>query len=192
MSWIPTFRIGFWNAWILLLYYPLHPLFLILVDKAIGTGEIFKKMGGASSEQEQKRAYLIYMVILITMLIYSVFLPLKPDTMRFYAGLMIFFIGLVIFLTAIINIATIPLGQLCTCGVYRYSRHPLYISILMTFVGVAIACASWLFLLMTVALISIQIYQVMAEEQDCLKTFGDEYREYMKRTPKWIGIPKSR
>jgi len=34
--------------------------------------------------------------------------------------------------------------------------------------------------------------QVVAEERGCLETYGDEYKEYMNRTPRWIGIPKSR
>jgi len=29
------------------------------------------------------------------------------------------------------------------------------------------------------------------EEQGCIEHHGDAYREYMKRTPRWIGIPKS-
>ena len=29
-----------------------------------------------------------------------------------------------------------------------------------------------------------------AEERHCLKVYGNAYREYMDRTPRWIGIPK--
>jgi protein-S-isoprenylcysteine O-methyltransferase Ste14 len=32
---------------------------------------------------------------------------------------------------------------------------------------------------------------VNSEEQGCLDSFGDEYKKYMERTPKWLGIPKS-
>jgi len=31
----------------------------------------------------------------------------------------------------------------------------------------------------------------MAEERFCLKQFGTTYREYIDRTPRWIGIPKT-
>ena len=57
MSWLPAFEIGLWNAWILMLYLPLHPLIMIIVDKAVGTGEMFKKMGDVPYEKEEKRAY---------------------------------------------------------------------------------------------------------------------------------------
>jgi protein-S-isoprenylcysteine O-methyltransferase Ste14 len=34
--------------------------------------------------------------------------------------------------------------------------------------------------------------KVGAEERWCLEKYGDAYQEYMNKTPKWIGIPKSR
>jgi len=80
MSWIPAFQIGLWNAWILMLYFPLHPLIMIVVDKAIGTGEIFRKMGDVPYEKGEKRVFVIYMVVLLVLLAYSVFLPLELGT----------------------------------------------------------------------------------------------------------------
>jgi protein-S-isoprenylcysteine O-methyltransferase Ste14 len=32
---------------------------------------------------------------------------------------------------------------------------------------------------------------VGAEEPFLIEKYGDTYREYMNRTPRWIGIPKS-
>jgi len=192
MSWLPAFKIGLWNAWIPMLYWPLHPLIMIVVDKAVGTGEIFKKMGDVPTEKGEKRAYAIYMVVLLVLLAYSVFLPLKLGTVWFYAGLTTYLVGLVMFLTAIVNIATTPLGQPFTNGMYRYSRHPLYFSGSITFVGVGVASASWVFLFLSVVIIILQTSQVIAEERDCLETYGNKYQEYLNRTPRWIGIPKSR
>jgi protein-S-isoprenylcysteine O-methyltransferase Ste14 len=59
----------------------------------------------------------------------------------------------------------------------------------ITFVGISIAAASWLFLLLSVVIIILQISQANAEERGCLEMFGEAYREYMNRTPRWIGIP---
>ena len=193
MSWFPAFEIGLWNAWILMLYLPFHPLIMIVVDKAVGTGEVFKKMGDDVSYQKgEKKAYVIYMAVLLILLAYSIFLPLRLGTVWFYAGLTIYLVGLVMFLRAIVNVATTPLGQPFTQGMYRFSRHPLYFSGLITFVGVSVASASWIFLLLTVVIMIVQAYQVIAEERGCLEIYGIEYQEYMNRTPRWIGIPKSR
>jgi protein-S-isoprenylcysteine O-methyltransferase Ste14 len=192
MSWSPAFEIGLWNAWILMLYLPLHPLIMIVVDKAVGTGEILKKMGDVPYKKGEKRVSVIYMVVLFVLLAYSVFLPLKLGTVWFYAGFAIYLVGLVMFLTAIVNIATTPLGQPFTQGMYRYSRHPMFFSGPITFVGVSVASASWIFLLLSVVIMILQTSLAIAEERGCLETYGDEYQEYLKRTPRWIGIPKSR
>jgi protein-S-isoprenylcysteine O-methyltransferase Ste14 len=165
---------------------------MIVVDKAVGTGEIFKKMGDVSYEKGEKRVYVIYLVFILLLLAYSVFLPLKLGTMWFYAGLTTYLVGLVMLLTAIVNIATTPLGQPFTKGMYRYSRHPMYLSASITFVGVSVASASWIFLLLSVVIIVLQTSQATAEERGCLETYGDEYQEYLNRTPRWIGMPKSR
>ena len=190
MLWIPAFKIGLWNAWILMLYYPMHPLILIAVDKAIGTGQIFQKMGNEGDGGGQKNANRIYYAILIGLLVYSIFLPLRTGTTWLFMGLAIYLIGLVMFLASVARVAITPQGQLFTQGIYRYSRHPLYLSMLLTFAGVGMACASWVYLILTMVLIFLQAYQVEKEEQGCLRTFGDEYQEYMRRTPKWIGIPR--
>jgi protein-S-isoprenylcysteine O-methyltransferase Ste14 len=192
MSWLPAFEIGLWNAWILMLYFPLHPRIMMVVDKAVGTGEILKKMGDVPFEKGEKRVSVIYMVVILLLPAYSVFLPLKLGTVWFYAGLTTYLVGLAIFLTAIVNIATTPLGQPWTKGMYRYSRHPMYFSGSITFVGVSVASASWIFLLLSVVSIVLQTSLAIAEERGCLETYGDEYQEYLNRTPRWIGMPKSR
>ena len=190
MSWIPSFNLGLWNAWILMLIIPLEPLLLRLVDKAVGTGDIYKKMGEAPTEKAEKRANAVYTAILYLLVAYSVFLPLKPGTPWLIAGLGIYLAGLGMLLAAIVNAATTPAGRLFTRGMYRFSRHPLYLSTGMILAGVGIASAAWLFLLLALVLIVLMAFQAEVEERDCLGRFGDEYREYMQRTPRWLGIPK--
>ena len=192
MSWLPAFDIGLWNAWILMLYYPLHPLIMIVVDKAVGTGDMSEKMGDLPDEKGEKRVFVIGMVVILLLFVYSIFLPLKLGTVWFYAGFTIYLVGLVMFLTATVNIATTPLGQPFTKGMYRYSRHPLFFCSSITFVGISVASASWIFLLLTVVIVVLENYLAIAEERGCLETFGDEYQDYLNRTPRWIGMPKSR
>ena len=191
MSWIPPFQIGLWNAWILMLYFPLHPLIMIVVDKAVGTGGVFKKMGDVPYEKGEKRAFVISMVTLLLLLVYSVFLPLKLGTVWFNAGLTTYLVGLVMFLTAVVNIVTTPPDQPFTKGMYRYSRHPMLFSGFITYVGVSVASASWAFFLLSIVAQALLASQAIAEERGCLATYGDEYREYLNRTPRWIGMPKS-
>lgn len=191
MSWLPEFEIGLWNAWILMLYFPLHGLLFKIADKLVGTGKSMKEMGDVPFEGWEKIGVVISMLITLLLLVSSIFLPLKLGTVWFYAGLTIYLIGLLMFLAAIVNIATTPPSRPFTDGMYRYSRHPMFIGSSLTFIGVGIATASWSFLLFAVVQTVLNAYLTVAEERGCLETYGDEYEAYLDKTTRWIGVPKS-
>jgi len=92
---------------------------------------------------------------------------------------------------ATINFARTPMNQPVTRGAYRYSRHPLYVAHVLIYLSVGLASASWVFLLLTVLLAVVVSLSVADEEHYCLGKYGNAYREYMNRTPRWIGLPKS-
>ena len=183
MSWLPAFEIGLWNAWILILFFVLFTLIIVYVGKALGAGDVYRKMGNTPTDEGEKRANTISTVIMFILFAYSIFLPLKLNTVMFYAGFTIYLLGLGIFLSAIITVAKTPLGQIFRQGIYGYSRHPLYLSFFITFVGVSIATASWVFLLLSVAWMIFPVQQITAEEQGCIEIFGVNYQEYMNRGP---------
>ena len=192
MSLIPAFEIGVWNAWILTLYIALHPLIMMLIDKLGGTGDIFKKMETpAFNKTESMINIFSNLVLLFGLLIYSIFLPLQLGTAWFYVGLALCVLGVVTWTIAIVNIADIPLGEPWNKGLYRYSRHPMTLAGYLILIGAGIASASWIFLLFSIVYIILGAIPTIAEERFCLEKFGTAYREYMKRTPRWIGIPKS-
>jgi protein-S-isoprenylcysteine O-methyltransferase Ste14 len=59
-------------------------------------------------------------------------------------------------------------------------------------VGIGIACLSWVFLLVAIVnFLLLRWYVVVVEEPFLTEKYGVTYREYMNRTPRWIGIPKS-
>jgi protein-S-isoprenylcysteine O-methyltransferase Ste14 len=131
-------------------------------------------------------------VLWVLAFVYSIFLPLRLGTMWFYVGLPIAIVGTVTYIMVIVSFVTTPLGEKpITTGLYRYSRHPMYISQLVMFIGVGIASASWLFLLLTIVYTGLGFIYAGSEERTCLEKYGDTYRKYMERTPRWIGLPKS-
>jgi protein-S-isoprenylcysteine O-methyltransferase Ste14 len=192
MSLVPEFEIGLWNAWILTLYLPLHPLIMLLIDKAVGTGDMFKKMWAPTYNKAESIINIFgNFVLFFGLFIYSIFLPLKLGTAWFYVGLALCILGVVIWTIAIVNIADIPLGEPWTKGLYRYSRHPMLLAGSLILIGAGIASASWVFLLFSIVYIILSAILAIAEERSCLEKFGNAYREYTNRTPRWIGIPKS-
>ncbi|MBN2396464.1 MAG: isoprenylcysteine carboxylmethyltransferase family protein [Candidatus Atribacteria bacterium] len=190
MSLVPVFEIGVWNVWIFMLYYILTLPAMRLISKAALQKSDVEAPKHLYSNTE-KRIVSFYQNSFILMFLYSIFLPLKLGTSWFYIGLPICLIGLILFTISFFNFTTTPLGEPLNQGLYRYSRHPVYITQTLLFIGVGIASASWIFLLFTV-LRTIASFKLMpAEERFCLEKYGDAYREYMNKTTRWIGIPKS-
>ena len=183
---IPAFETGLWNAWIFMLYLFLPMLVLMLMRK----GATKRGKPVPPSKIEKKITPFIW-IVWFHALIYSIFLPLKLGTIWFYTGLPIYLLGLILHTIAWANVATSPFDKPVTKGLYRYSRHPMYVTFPLIFIGTSIASASWLFLLLSIVLIITHFYNGTIEERECLKVHGKAYREYMKKTPKWIGIPKS-
>ena len=75
---------------------------------------------------------------------------------------------------------------LVTSGPYRYVRNPIYSASFVFIVALALLAANWLLLLPAVVLIAIIYGQIPKEELMLIERFGDEYREYMSRTPRII------
>jgi protein-S-isoprenylcysteine O-methyltransferase Ste14 len=183
MSLVPAFDIGVWNAWIFSVFTFLHiGLVAMVVRKDIG-----KKMDHAKAEQKRLNIASIFWIVI---LLYSIFLPLKLGTAWLYTGLALYLVGTAFLTLFFTDVAATPSGQPFTRGAYRYSRNPMYVGMFVQFIGTAIAAASWLLLLLTLMIIAALWTVVLVEERTCLEKYGDTYREYMNRTPRWIGIPK--
>jgi protein-S-isoprenylcysteine O-methyltransferase Ste14 len=189
MSPIPAFEIGLLNAWIFMIWL-LIPFFLVplkIIPKGREEGSDFT----AEFNKTQKYAIRSMHIIYLLSIIYSIFVPLKLGTPWFHAGLPIYLVGLIAYAMVWVGFATTPPDKPVTTGIYHYSRNPMALSQVLIYLGVGIATASWVFILLSVLYIFAQLLWLDAEERHCLKYYGDDYREYTKRTPRWIGIPKS-
>ena len=82
--------------------------------------------------------------------------------------------------------------ELVTHGPYHWIRHPLYTMGLTLLGGIGLMAANWFILLYClVALIAVRMAVIPREEAALIATFGDRYRDYMRRTgamvPRVIG-----
>ena len=76
--------------------------------------------------------------------------------------------------------------KLITSGIYRYIRHPLYASLLWFGLGAFLKELSILGGLLIVVLIVAVFLTARIEERHNLDRFGEEYREYSRRTKRFI------
>ena len=186
MSLIPAFELGLWNAWIFLL-----PVIIISIFGARIFGK--RASGENSSSTRREKIYWACMhMIVIASYAYGIFLPLKLGTVWFYIGLLIYLPGMLILIMAILNFATTQVDKPVTQGVYSVSRNPMYIGESLINISISIACLSWIFFLIAVVIAILEHNIVVSEERFCVKNYGNAYREYLNRTPRWVRIPKSK
>ena len=188
MQLIPVFKIGILNAWIFAACFLLLPYSIMLINK-----KAYKKLGNPPDMKLNKREKVINYIgtiIIYIAFLYSIFLPFKLETAWFYIGLFIFLLAIAVSITAVINFITTPIDRAVTKGIYSYSRHPLYLSNFLALIGIGVATASWIILLAAIIFLILTNIVVISEEQYCKEKYGDIYKEYLNRTPRWIGIPK--
>jgi len=187
MSLIPEFELGLWNAWIFMV-----PSLLVMLLSIF----LFKEKGAPAPSMRLSKTKLSFCLIskfiYFAAVVYSVFLPLELGTIWFCMGLPIALIGLAGNMITVADWAKTPVGEPVTRGLYRFSRHPIYVTEVLLLLGVSIASASWVFLLFPIIIGVGAVYFIKMEEAQCIGHYGNAYREYMNRTPRWIGTPKSR
>ncbi|MEM1587251.1 MAG: methyltransferase [Candidatus Bathyarchaeia archaeon] len=92
--------------------------------------------------------------------------------------------GLVIFLTSFISwlINLRRGGGLITNGVYRFSRHPQYLGMMLLSLGITIRSLRPISLIAWITLLIGYLVLASLEERGLLRVYGRGYEEYAKRT----------
>jgi protein-S-isoprenylcysteine O-methyltransferase Ste14 len=76
---------------------------------------------------------------------------------------------------------------LVTEGMYRYSRNPMYLGLLLLTIASTIWFGTWLGIIINIVFIFlINFLQIIPEEEALLEIFGEEYGEYKKNVRRWI------
>ena len=78
---------------------------------------------------------------------------------------------------------------LVTSGPYRWIRHPFYDAMALVTVGAGLIAANWFILASGAVVFTLLAVRSRVEEEELAARFGDAYRQYRKRTgrflPKW-------
>lgn len=81
----------------------------------------------------------------------------------------------------------IPTTALVTTGPFRFSRNPLYVSLTLYYLGIAIAAQSPMALVLLPVVLAVMQYGVIHREERYLEDrFGAEYVRYSERVRRWI------
>ena len=183
MEFSPTLEIGWLNGWVPLGVMSLTEALLLLLSPQDIVTKLFDRSGW---DKQQKAFLLIGKLFSLACLVLLVLTPLKPGTSVFVMGMSLYGLGLVGLVVAILNFRNTPPGQLVTTGLYRVSRHSQILALFVMFVGMCLAIGSWLALFVFIMSRLLQHAAVVAEEEACVRHYGDSYRDYMRRTPRYF------
>ncbi len=75
---------------------------------------------------------------------------------------------------------------LVTSGPYRFVRHPFYLAFAIALVGGSLVAANWFIFLMGCLPFAFLVARTRIEEAKLIERFGDEYRDYMARTARFL------
>ncbi|MFW9986669.1 MAG: methyltransferase family protein [Candidatus Odinarchaeota archaeon] len=187
MELFPLLIIGIWNGWIFLLIFWMVELVLVASFPKGTRGRLFEYDHSTWTKRHRGFLYIGKSFSLISLIL--LFLtPLKFGTPVFYIGLVIYAIGLIAFSIAVINFRNTPIDEPVTGGIYRYSRNPQVLTILVTIVGISLAVGSGIALCILVVSAIFNRARLIEEEKACLAKYGNSYREYMERVPRYLLI----
>lgn len=109
-----------------------------------------------------------------------------------YSGLLITGLGLLLYAWCRIYISkNMEFGgkdHLITKGPYEYTRNPLYIADTFIFLGFALISNSLLVMILMIVLVTTLLLLPFIEEPWLLEQYGEHYKNYMEKVPRYIRI----
>ena len=183
MELFPNLEFGFFNGWILIvLFYVGYGVLLIFFPKN-AVARLYDR-SGQRKYPLLRRLLGVFLVLLWFILV--ILTPLKIGDLVFVIGISIYSLGLIGFVIALVNFKKTPIDQPITSGLYRISRHPQQLTASISFLGISIAIGSWLaFAFIILGMIGAHS-KILAEEVACLEQYGESYKNYMERIPRYF------
>ena len=76
--------------------------------------------------------------------------------------------------------------KLVTSGIFRYTRNPIYVSFLLPLASLAILSPFAAIAAIGLYVTAMNLTVIRKEERELMQAFGDEYKDYLKHTPRWV------
>ena len=78
-------------------------------------------------------------------------------------------------------------SRFVTWGPYRFTRNPMYVGLVIAYVGEALILRQiWPLLLLPLVVAYVNWVVIPVEERKLTEVFGDEYQGYKARTRRWL------
>lgn len=183
MEIFPDLTIGLFNGWLLVaIFYLVYGVLLIFLPRPV-VARLYERPRRRGAALVRR---ILAVLLILVWLFLAIMTPLAEDVAALAAGLALYTGGLAGFVTALFNYASTPLDRPVTAGLYRISRNPQQVMLSLAFLGVSIAMGSWIALgMIAIGVIGGHV-RIVGEEKACLAKYGESYRAYMERVPRYF------
>ena len=140
---------------------------------------------------------LIVLVLIVSIYFSSKKIDLINIPLQMEISILILSAGILIFVNPVLQfikskttvnpIQFEEVNKLVTSGIFKYSRNPMYLGMLMIVLSTSIFYLN-IYSILTPLLFILWInkFQIKREEEFLIEKFGDEYLSYKKKTRRWI------
>ena len=179
----PELKLGFLNGWIAVALLALTDGVLFLIFPKEVVARLWDRSGWS---QKQVVFTVIGKLCALGCLLLMLFTPLKLESPVFPVGVIVTALGLVGLVKALFDFSNTSIDEPVTRGIYRISRHPQIVMSSVVLLGGCIAIGSWAALILLIVARAASHFGILAEEEVCLRQYGDSYRAYLERVPRYF------
>ncbi len=185
MEIFPTHSIQLFNLFWFPLIYGIISLFLMKIMTKNSKKRILSL---PKYKNNITKFFSVFFMIIFGKLIivYSVFVPIKPSSIYFYIGIIIYSIGIFCSIYAMWMFSKADLNRPITTGIYKYSRHPMQVMYYFSWIGLGFISGTWIIIIYAIIFPFLTIPSLIAQEKECIKKYGNEYIEYLNKTPRFL------
>jgi protein-S-isoprenylcysteine O-methyltransferase Ste14 len=182
----PELQLGFANGWLsVVAFFFLYGLLLLYFRQQVRR-RLYDRAGWTQGQRIASAVGLPFALVGIVLIVLT---PLKIGQPIFLVGLVVYLLGTLAFVRSLFDFRNAPKNQPATAGLYRWSRNPQWVAFALVILSTGLMVGSWVAIGFLSVRIVLNHYRILGEERACLQAYGDTYREYMHKVPRYgLGI----
>jgi protein-S-isoprenylcysteine O-methyltransferase Ste14 len=179
----PDLTIGWLNGWLVIILLALTDGIIFLTFPKNVVRRLFDRSGWSQKQQAFTITGKLCGLVCLFLLTLT---PLKIGSPVFVLGVILIALGWLGLVKALFDFKNTPLDEPVMGGLYRVSRHPQIVMSSVVLLGGCIAIGSWVAVAFWAVARLMEHFGIVAEEQVCLKQYGEAYRTYLKHVPRYF------
>jgi protein-S-isoprenylcysteine O-methyltransferase Ste14 len=183
MEFIPELSLRWLNGWIPVLIFYIPFVILMLIWPREIVRKLYDVSGWSPFERNMSLAGKPFSLASIVLLIFA---PLKLGNPVFWIGMGIYVVGYAVIFTALFNYRSTPVGEPVERGIYRFSRNPQWMGLLLTFVGAGVMTGFGMVVIFMLLVAIFYHYRIKGEERACLARYGEAYQRHLEEVPRYF------